>query len=273
MSVPTVTVPGMAGDSRESKWSDVELTQAVAGSRSWRGVMRALGLGATSAGPIRVVKRHVVLLGLDTSHFSNQRAWSDEALARGAAQAHSWGELLATVGIKSDSADERTRLKAHAVRLGLDLSHLADQSQGEQGLPIPKPALKHLRDAAASLAAAWFSLCGFTVAIPVEPAVYDLLVSMTDGIMRIQVKTTTHNSKSGWVAQVGRRPYSMTNSARLVPYDPGLIDLFFIVDGDLSLYLIPSKVIAGRVGIQLRTYAGYIVGSAAGFMTVAPSAA
>jgi hypothetical protein len=46
-----------------------------------------------------------------------------------------------------------------------------------------------------------------------------------------------------------------------------LIDLFFIVDGDLSLYLIPSKVIAGRVGLLLRTYAKYIVGNAAGLMT------
>jgi hypothetical protein len=33
------------------------------------------------------------------------------------------------------------------------------------------------------------------------------------------------------------------------------------------LYLIPSKVIAGRVGLLLRTYAKYIVGNAAGLMT------
>lgn len=106
-----------------------------------------------------------------------------------------------------------------------------------------------------------------------EPAVYDLLVSMPDGIKRIQVKTTTHNSKSGWMVQVGRRPYSMTNSARLVPYDPDSIDLFFIVDGDLSLYLIPSEVIAGRVGIVLRTYTTYIVGNAAGLMSHHPMVA
>jgi hypothetical protein len=117
------------------------------------------------------------------------------------------------------------------------------------------------------LAASWFSLCGFTTAIPVEPTVYDLLVSMPTGIKRVQVKTTTYNSKSGWMVQVGRRPYSHGNNARLVPYDPELIDLFFIVDGDLSLYLIPSKVIAGRVGLLLRTYAKYIVGNAAGLMT------
>jgi hypothetical protein len=66
---------------------------------------------------------------------------------------------------------------------------------------------------------------------------------------------------------VGRRPYSEGNRKGLVPYDPELIDWFFIVDGALALYLIPSKVIAGRVGILLRAYTRYIVGNAAGPMT------
>ena len=121
------------------------------------------------------------------------------------------------------------------------------------------------------LAACWFSLCGFATAIPVEPVVYDLLVSMQEGIKRVQVKTTTYYSKGGWQVAVGRRPYSAGNRKGLVPYDPELIDLFFIVDGDLAMYLIPSQVIAGRVQILLRTYVRYIVGNALGLMT--PTAA
>ena len=39
-----------------------------------------------------------------------------------------------------------------------------------------------------------------------------------------------------------------------MPYDPDVIDYFFIVDGDYDMYLIPSRVIAGRVAILLRTY-------------------
>jgi hypothetical protein len=65
---------------------------------------------------------------------------------------------------------------------------------------------------------------------------------------------------------VGRRSYSAGNREGLVPYDPDLIDWFFIVDGDLAMYLIPSQVIAGRVGLLLRNYSGYIVGNASGFM-------
>jgi hypothetical protein len=47
-----------------------------------------------------------------------------------------------------------------------------------------------------------------------------------------------------------------------MPYDPDTLDFFFIVDGDLTMYLIPSRVLAGRVQILLRHYAPYIVGSA-----------
>lgn len=96
---------------------------------------------------------------------------------------------------------------------------------------------------------------------------------MPEGIKRVQVKTTTCFSKDGWAVTVGRRPYSVGNRERLVPYDPELIDWFFIVDGDLTIYLIPSRVIAGRVGILLHTYTKYIVGNVAGLMAPRPNAA
>ena len=181
--------------------------------------------------------------------------------------AQSWDELLTTLGLAPRSGDGRIRVKAHAMRLGLDLAHLENPIANSPGLTDVKPDLRYLRDAATSLAASWFSLCGFSAAIPVEPAVYDLLVAMPDGIKRVQVKTTTCYGKDGWTVVVGRRPYSVGNRERRVPYDPELIDWFFIVDGDLTIYLIPSRVIAGRVGILLRTYTKYIVGNAAGLMS------
>ncbi len=159
------------------------------------------------------------------------------------------------------------------MRLGLDLAHLKNPTASSQGSAEIKPDLRYLRDAATSIAASWFSLCGFNVAVPLEPAVYDLLVSMQEGVKRVQVKTTTCFSKDGWTVVVGRRPYSVGNRERLVPYDPELIDWFFIVDGDLAIYLIPSRVIAGRVAILLHTYTNYIVGSVAGLMAPRPHAA
>jgi hypothetical protein len=100
-----------------------------------------------------------------------------------------------------------------------------------------------------------------------EPTLYDLLASIPDGIKRVQVKTTTHKQAgAGWLVQVGRRPYSPGNREPLVPYDPDLVDFFFILDGDLTMYVIPSRVIAGRVNILLSNYSEFIAGSAAFLM-------
>jgi hypothetical protein len=130
--------------------------------------------------------------------------------------------------------------------------------------PLLRPDISRLREAGTTIAAAWFLLRGCGASLPVEPAIYDLLVTLPDGIKRVQVKTTTFSGKEGWVAQVGRRPYSAGKQARLVPYDLKSLDFFFILDGDLNTYLIPSQVISGRVTIVLRCYSAYIVGSAAG---------
>lgn len=245
-------------------WTDAQLTDAVKAASSWRGVMRELGLIATSAGAIRIVRRHAVRLGLDTSHFRGKRRWSDDQLRCAVANGKSWDEVLGSLGLSTNSGNARTFLKSHAIRLGLDFRHLAACAPTEPD-PCPlKTDLKHLREAGPSIAAAWFTLCGCSVLFPIEPAVYDLAVSMSDGIYRVQVKTTTSGGDTGWQVTVGRRPHSAGNRALRVPYDPEVIDYFFIVDGDLNIYLIPSRVIAGRVGILLRAYTNYIVGNASG---------
>jgi hypothetical protein len=154
--------------------------------------------------------------------------------------------------------------------LGLDLTHLETVIADD-----PDPLKWHidlmrLRDAGVSIAAAWFTVRGCTVSLPIEQATYDLLVHSAEGIRRVQVKTTTTKAREGGQVIVGRRPYSAGNLAPLMPYDPKVIDYFFIVDGDLYMYLIPSHVIAGRVGLGLRTYKRYIVGNASGLLGVAP---
>jgi hypothetical protein len=161
-------------------------------------------------------------------------------------------------------------VKAHALRLGLDISHLGQPTPHEAAPSELRPDLANLRQAAESLAATWFVLCGCNVAYPAVPDCYDLLVSTPDGMKRVQVKTTISNTKVGWQAQVSRRPYSIRNNALLVPYDPEVIDLFFIVDGDLTIYVIPSRVCGGRTRILLRSYKKYIVGNAAGLIHPRP---
>jgi hypothetical protein len=254
-------------------WSDSQLAAAVAVSRSWRGVMRELSLNSTSAGAIRVVRRHANRLALDVSHFTGQRRWSDEQLRQAVANAGTWREVFSDLGLTPGGGDERTRIKAHAIRLGLDLSRLgALQARSATELEF-EPDIRHLRDAGTMIAAMWFMLCGCNSSIPLEPAIYDLLISTAAGIKSVQVKTTTYKSRDGWQVQIGRRPYSAGNRGRLIPYDPDVVDFFFILDGDLAMYLIPSRVLAGRVGILLRNYSQYKVGEVGTIMGLSAPAA
>jgi hypothetical protein len=236
--------------------------------------MRELGLSGTSAGSIRVVRRHATRLGLDVSHFRGQRRWSDAELKHAVAEAQSWDEVVEALGLSSNSGNARTHVKGHVIRLGIDFSHLVREPIAPEPVLIT-PNLMHLRDAGPSIASAWFTICGCSVLFPIEPAIYDLVVSMPEGLRRIQVKTTTskYQHGGGWQVGIGRHPHSIEKGGHHVPYDPDAIDYFFIVDGDLAMYLIPSRVIAGRVGLMLRAYKSYIVGNAAGLLEASADAA
>ena len=89
----------------------------------------------------------------------------------------------------------------------------------------------------------------------------------TKGVQRVQVKSSARpDAKGHWGVEIGRRPYVLDKSASKMPYDPDDIDLFFIVLGDGSVYVIPSSVLAGRIRIYAETYAPYRVGDASGLL-------
>lgn len=260
----------MDTDTRSRRnWTDADLRMAVRTSRSWRQVARRLGLKGTSAGVIRTLKRHATRLELDASHFTGQRRWSDLQLRDAVPRATTWSDVLRLLGVNDDGTG-RSSVKAHAIRLRLDISHLqAAEQTDEPGLDLStsRPQLSMLRVAAGSIAASWFALRGMSVAIPVEPEVYDLLVTMDGVVQRVQVKSTTCRTEAGhWEVGVGRRPYVMDKSAGKTPYDPEAIDYFFVIAGDGRLFLIPSRVLAGRVRVYVDTYDRYLVGDAASLL-------
>lgn len=245
------------------KWTDEQLVHAVAINRSWRAVARTLGLKSTST---NVVRRHARRLELDTSHFIGQRSWSDAELRHALAVATTWSDVLRDLDL-NDCADARVRVKGRAVRLGLNVTHLSQRpsarlSNAEDFVGQPDPS--RLRAAAQWIATAWFSMWGMPASIPVEPQAYDLLVSMPDGIKRVQVKSTTHRANGKWLASIGRRPYALEKTASRAPYDPDSVDFFLVINGAGELYLIPSRVVAGRTGVQLDSYPQYRVGTVAG---------
>lgn len=250
-------------------FTDAELRVAVRASRSWRQVARRLGLKGTSAGVIRTIRRHADRLELDSAHFTGQRRWSDLQLRDAVLRATTWADVLHLLGVR-DNGTDRSSVKAHAIRLRLDTSHLQvveDSDELMLDLSTIQPQLPMLRVAAGSIATAWFTLRGMSVAVPAEPEIYDLLVTMQGQIQRVQVKSTTCQVKTGrWQVGVGRRPYVMDKSAGKTPYDPEAIDYFFVIAGDGRLFLIPSRVLAGRVSVYVDTYTRYLVGDASSLL-------
>jgi hypothetical protein len=269
LSVPLFTFLPMnttTGDKRT--WTDDQLRQAVKDSQSWRAVARALGLKGTSAGTIRSLQRHATRLALDITHFTGQRRWSDRRLRQVMRESTCWADVFAGLGV-SDGAESRVRIKGHAVRLGLDCTPLRGSPPRFPVSDVfnPPPRQEMLRTAAPSVAMAWFAMRGCDVALPIEQQVYDLLVSTANGIQRVQVKScAARNSKGYWHVGIGRRPYVLDKTANKMPYDPDSLDLFFILLGDGSIYLIPSSVLAGRIAIDPETYAPYRVGDASSLL-------
>jgi hypothetical protein len=240
--------------------------------------MLLLGYGdrSKSAGTVRMVRRRAAELNLDCSHFRGKRRWSDAQLKQAVAECHSWEELLSTLGLSARSGNVESHIKSHAVRLGLDASHPSRLSHDGRHPAEPVARVSELaarpnflRVAAGTLAATWFMLRGCAVSFPAEPTRYDLLADTPQGLMRVQVKSTTSANKNVWQVGVGHHPDTHSKKkGHVLAYSPDEIDLFFIVDGDMTMYLIPSRAIAGRVSILLRTYRKYVVGNAQGLLGV-----
>ncbi len=205
-------------------------------------------------------------MDLDVSHLTGRRRWSDRDLLEAIDGGHTWADVLRALDV-TDNAEARVRIKGHATRVGLDVSHLREVVPEKAPLSARPADLRLLRVAAPAIATAWFELRGCPVAVPLEPQEYDLLVSMPKGIQRVQVKSASGRDRDGkWQVSVGRRPYSLDKTAGKAPYDPDSIDHFFIVNGAGGLYLIPSAVVAGRLGIVLEAYAPYRVGDASSLL-------
>jgi hypothetical protein len=233
----------------QPSYTDDELRAAVASQHSWRGVLRALGLKATSAGASRTARRHADRLCLDYSHFTGQRRWSEADLAKAIRECRSWTQVAAALGIEGGSS--YPALRGHALRLGLDSSHFGvpDRPDGAWTLV---PDQRHLRCAGSLMAAAWYAMCGYEVSWPLGPYRYDLLVCSAQRTQRVQVKTTTRRMRGSWVVDLGPG-----GKGRV--YDPDDIDSFFIVTADLDYYFIPIEAVAGLSTALLSAYADYLI--------------
>lgn len=235
------------------RYTDEQLTAAVAASTSWRGVLRTLGLKGDSAGSMRAARRRADELAVCYAHFTGQRRWSDDELSKAVGASSSWSQVADALGLHSASGETLTTLRGHAFRLGLATGHLDPRKAPPPAGAELRMDLGRLPRAASFLAAAWFEIRGYAVSWPLEPCRYDLLVWRGERAERIQVKTTTRPCGSTWTVQL------RTNRKTSHTYSPEEIDQFFIVAGDFSCYLIPLKVVGGIGAINLSAYSAYQV--------------
>ncbi|GAB6858406.1 group I intron-associated PD-(D/E)XK endonuclease [Microbacterium xylanilyticum] len=237
---------------RPFNYTDQQLRDAIEASVSWRGALRHLGLRATSAAAIRSVRARADRIGIGYEHFDRQRGWGEDEFRVALARAASWDDVVAELG-QGTLLGDAPSLRAHAARLGIDVSHL-------DGMPEPfgpnrelVPDLANLSRSGPLLAAAWFTLCGKEVSWPLEPARYDLAVRGDEGFRRVQVKTTTVRVGNSW------KVYLSTTGRRRRTYGLDEIDDFFVVDGDLDFYVLPIEKVGGLQAVHLGAYSGYRV--------------
>ncbi len=235
------------------------LIEAVKAAQSWRTVQRRLGLNTTSV--THGLRLRADQLELDYTHFTGQRRWTDADLRAAVAASTTWIEVARHVGRSERSGSGAEALKHHAKRLGLDTSHL---TYARSGTPHPgretpfSNAPSHDGKSGLSIAAKWFLDRGYTVSVPLEPTCYDLVTESDEGLKKVQVKTTNRLESSGrYGVRLTRTiydPLAVSNASgkyRQAPYASGMVDYFFIVTGNGSMYLIPFDVIGSRQSIVL----------------------
>jgi hypothetical protein len=248
-------------------WTDAQLLAAVPEAQSWKDVCEALAV-SVGGKTFNSLRKRADVLGLDYSHLygKGQRrpiiaGVTDDRLREVVPLCHSWNQLAIKLGYAtSRSGGWRPRVKARIDALGLSTEHF--QGRGFNGqLPLVNepvftadPTPERLRVAATGKAIAWFSERGYIVSLPVEPAVYDLIVDSPNGLDRVQVKSSAAPRRAVQTCKTG-----YDNGYVRRPYEPGEIDYFFVVMVDNSMYLIPyemigrsTQVVMGRKYDQFR---------------------
>jgi len=214
-----------------------------------------LGLAGTSAASIGSVRSHADKLGADASHFVGQRLWAGDGFRAAVATSETWDEV-ATKLIVEEPPDTGV-IRGHARRMSLDTAHLDSEIEDPAAGSVPMPDLANLSRAGPLLAATWYTLCGHNVSWPLEPSRYDLLVvdRQQGKPCKVQVKTTTVRAGGSW------KVYLSTSGRRRQVYCPGEIDEFFVIDGDLTCYVIPIAAVGGLFAVHLGAYDLYRVES------------
>lgn len=115
-----------------------------------------------------------------------------------------------------------------------------------------------LRESALGSAITWFLARGHVASLPITQASYDLVVDSRFGLKKIQIKTTnTKTLGERWTVKITKQIYcsdmkpNANGKRKAVAYEEGEVDLFFVVCGDGSRYLVPYDATRDLTSITL----------------------
>lgn len=121
------------------------LAAVVAASRSWRGVLRSLGVTSTHKG--RQMRAYCDAAGISYAHF-RQRTNDDETLRSAVDAATSWDELLEMLGLATTSGSPKGSVRKRCASIGLDLGGLEQDRPASLSTLVPcSHRLREARDA------------------------------------------------------------------------------------------------------------------------------
>lgn len=235
--------------------TDDELRDAVAASRSWRGVLRVAGRSSPRYG--RELRARCDDLGISYEHF--RAGPSDDVVVAAVSNASTWDEAVTAAGYAESSGSARAQLQKRCSALGVSTEHLVRRFPDPGGERAwASPTWEHLRDAGPTIIASRLLMAGYRVSWPLEPCAYDLVVESPRGMQRVQVKTTTRRESGSWLCSLKRSLYDAAAGYCVTGfYSAGEIDAFGVVDGDLDAYLIPFGLLEGRGSVLVRGFEAY----------------
>ena len=201
----------------------------------------------------------------------NLRTYTDDQLRGAIAESSCWADVMEAIG--KSRRQSAAYVRQVAERLGLDSSHFdvrrCDRPvQAGMSLPFRRQRTSSGSAPSLSVAMQWFLERGYLVSVPIEPAPYDLITESDQGLQRIQVKSSSMRPRGSGpfrvklthTAYVAGATRNSGGCYRQVPYEPGVIDYFFIATADEAKYLIPAHAVEGATCISLsERYDGFKV--------------
>lgn len=80
---------------------------------------------------------------------------------------------------------------------------------------------------------------------------YDLVADFGDGLLRVQVKTSTHKRRDRYQVCVATSGGNQSWNGTVKYFDPARCDLLFALVGNGRQWLIPARAVEGRKAVNL----------------------